>query len=80
MKRAFELKLADPNMPLTTALVRGGFVFPSLTDPKVPLSSACDTDGISLNQRRNQLLRRIRIEKQKTQAAMIDLPNHAGRH
>ena len=60
MKRALELKLANPNMSLLDALVGGGFVFNDEQGGEV-----VDTDGVRLAQRKNNLLRRIRLEKEK---------------
>mmetsp|Transcript_27612 Transcript_27612/g.57985 ORF Transcript_27612/g.57985 Transcript_27612/m.57985 type:complete len:350 (-) Transcript_27612:822-1871(-) len=66
MNRAVRAKLQNPQLPLVTALVEGGFVFPSLDEPGVKVSAALDSDGVSVYQRRNQLLRRLRVEKKKT--------------
>ena len=62
MQKAVEAKMDDPTLPLYDALVIGGFVFkedPSIKDGMV------DLDGTTLAQRKNNLCRRIRIEKEK---------------
>eukprot|EP00804_Cyclotella_cryptica_P010922 CCRYP_018969-RB/>CCRYP_018969-RB protein AED:0.18 eAED:0.18 QI:628/1/1/1/1/1/5/1207/438 len=65
MNRAVQAKLENPDMPLITALVLGGFVFPGLDESDGRLGSVTDTDNVTVYQRRNQLLRRLRIEKRK---------------
>ena len=65
MNRAVQAKIDNPHMPLMTALLRGGFVFPALDEPGVKLSAVKDTDNVTVYQRRNQLLRRLRLEKGK---------------
>ncbi len=65
MNRAVSAKLQNPQLPLVTALLEGGFVFPSLDEPCVKVSAVLDTDGVTIYQRRNQLLRRLRLEKGK---------------
>ena len=62
MQKAVEAKMGDPTLPLYDALVIGGFVFkedPSIKDGMV------DLDGTTLAQRKNNLCRRIRIEREK---------------
>ncbi|KAL7483567.1 hypothetical protein ACHAW6_009200 [Cyclotella cf. meneghiniana] len=66
MNRAVKAKLENPSMSLIAALVIGGFVFPDLEKLEGRLSSVKDTDNVTVYQRRNQLLRRLRIEKRKS--------------
>lgn len=70
MHQAVAARLADPSMTLMEALVKGGFRFPTnSTDdhsggsspPKIKL----DEDGVQLNQRKNQLTRRLRVIRKK---------------
>ena len=65
MHKAVNAKLGDPNMSLVSALLVGGFVFPELNRSGVELSSVKDTDGVTVRQRRNQLLRRLRFAREK---------------
>ena len=66
MNRAVQAKLDSPNLPLVIALVKGGFVFNDMANsPEVSLSDVRDTDNITVYQRRNQLLRRLRKIKEK---------------
>ena len=62
MQRAVEAKMDDPKLPLYDALVIGGFVFKD--DPSVK-DGMVDLDGTTLAQRKNNLCRRIRLEKEK---------------
>ena len=65
MRRALAAKILNPNLSLRQALQANGFVFPSITSSTTtPCSTTVyDTDNISLAQRKNQLLRRIRAFK-----------------
>lgn len=65
MNGAVAARLADPAMTLLAALREGGFVFPDADKPGMQANSCFDTDGVSLYQRRNQLLRRIRNIKKR---------------
>lgn len=65
MHRAVTLKLDDPEMSLVDALQEGGFTFEGLNEKNKPHHEVFDQDGVSLMQRKNQLLRRIRVEKKK---------------
>ena len=62
MQKAVEAKMDDPKLPLYDALVIGGFVFKD--DPSVK-DGMVDLDGTTLAQRKNNLCRRIRLEKEK---------------
>ena len=62
MQRAVDIKIDDPSMPLYDALVLGGFVFGD--DPSVK-DGMIDIDGTTLSQRKNNLCRRVRLEKEK---------------
>jgi len=65
MNRAVQAKMDNPNLSLVAALVAGGFVFPDLEVPGLKLSTVKDTDNVTVYQRRNQLLRRLRLVKEK---------------
>ena len=66
MRKAVEAKLINPELPLISALIVGGFVFPDLAKVEQAKlkSTVLDVEGISLYQRRNQLLRRLRLAKE----------------
>ena len=70
MNLAVQTKLDNPELPLLTCLTRGGFVFNNLAVTNV--SSVKDIDGVTLYQRRNQLMRRLRSAKQK--ASRTNMP------
>ena len=55
MNRAVQARLDNPDMPLYHALRIGGFNFPANED-----ASTLDNDQVTLGQRKNQLLRRLR--------------------
>lgn len=61
MARAIEVKLKNPSMPLYDVLVAGGFVFRTVEGRR----DMVDADGICLQQRKNNLCRRIRCVKQQ---------------
>lgn len=64
MNLAVQAKMADPDLSLVAALIAGGFVFgPELNAPGVKVSTVKDVDGVTVYQRRNQLLRRMRLAK-----------------
>lgn len=65
MKQAIQAKMDDPDLSLVDALKAGGYVFPKLDEPDAKIASVEDTDGITVYQRRNQLLRRLRLLKAK---------------
>ena len=67
MNQAVKLRMNDPNLSLIDALIAGGFVFPDLHKPGGKRSECKDVNGVTVYQRRNQLLRRIRLEKKKEQ-------------
>mmetsp|Transcript_17773 Transcript_17773/g.31317 ORF Transcript_17773/g.31317 Transcript_17773/m.31317 type:complete len:393 (-) Transcript_17773:188-1366(-) len=66
MNRAVQAKIDYPNLSLVAALVAGGFVFPDLDVPGMKLSTVKDTDNVTVYQRRNQLLRRLRLVREKS--------------
>mmetsp|Transcript_38727 Transcript_38727/g.71017 ORF Transcript_38727/g.71017 Transcript_38727/m.71017 type:complete len:370 (+) Transcript_38727:324-1433(+) len=66
MNRAVQAKIDYPNLSLVDALVAGGFVFPDLHVPGMKLSTVKDTDNVTVYQRRNQLLRRLRLVREKS--------------
>ena len=47
MNRAVQAKLDNPDIPLISALVRGGFVFPGLEESKGQLSLVKDIDNVT---------------------------------
>lgn len=55
MNRAVQARIDNPDMPLYHALRIGGFNFPANED-----ASTLDNDKVTLGQRKNQLLRRLR--------------------
>lgn len=62
MHFAVALRLSDPSLPLTEALLASGFAFPSLSGGSG--MAVVDTDGIPMKQRKNQLTRRVRLARQ----------------
>ncbi|KAL7566252.1 hypothetical protein ACA910_011313 [Epithemia clementina (nom. ined.)] len=58
LHRAVAARLADPELSLFDSLKIGGFEYEDDTDP-----SACDSENITLGQRKNQLSRRLRLAK-----------------
>jgi len=66
MNKAVDAKRQNPNMTHLDAILAGGFVFPNMYAPGVKLGEAKDLDGVSVNQRKNQLMRRLRTEKKKS--------------
>lgn len=66
MNRAVQARIDDPKLPLLDALIMGGFDFGNLENVKgAQLSAMKDQEGVSVYQRRNQLLRRLRSMKLK---------------
>ena len=65
MNKAFDAKKQNPKMSHLDAILAGGFVFPNIYAPGVKLGDAKDLDGVSVNQRKNQLMRRLRLDKKK---------------
>lgn len=66
MNRAVQAKIEDPNLSFVEALVRGGFIFNHIENsPGMSLGAVRDADNITLYQRRNQLMRRLRYIKGK---------------
>ena len=70
MNKAVEARLQNPDLPYLDALIAGGFVFPKLHAPGKKPSEARDTEDVTLAQRKNQLMRRLRAVK-KNQASII---------
>lgn len=68
MNAAVQAKLEDPDLPLLEALAVGGFIFEDINKPGVKSSEVRDKDGVTVYQRRNQLLRRLRKERKKAQS------------
>eukprot|EP00571_Detonula_confervacea_P006130 CAMPEP_0172314744 /NCGR_PEP_ID=MMETSP1058-20130122/23296_1 /TAXON_ID=83371 /ORGANISM="Detonula confervacea, Strain CCMP 353" /LENGTH=498 /DNA_ID=CAMNT_0013028685 /DNA_START=66 /DNA_END=1562 /DNA_ORIENTATION=+ len=65
MHRAVTVKIENADKSLVEALQDGGFNFDGLNEKGRPHHEVFDQDGVSLMQRKNQLLRRIRVEKKK---------------
>lgn len=65
MHKAVTTKIESPETSLVEALQEGGFNFDGLNEKGRPHHEVFDQDGVSLMQRKNQLLRRIRVEKKK---------------
>ncbi len=73
MNRAVQLRMNDPKLPLIDALIAGGFVFPDINNPEGKRSECKDADGVTVHQRRNQLIRRIRHAKKKEQDSSLEV-------
>jgi hypothetical protein len=58
MHKAVSARLADPNLSLYHALVKGGFDYDGDNDPGL-----MDNEKVTLGQRKNQLSRRLRLAK-----------------
>uniref|UniRef100_A0A7S4RHU1 Uncharacterized protein n=1 Tax=Ditylum brightwellii TaxID=49249 RepID=A0A7S4RHU1_9STRA len=65
MHRAVAARQINPNMTLLDSLLNGGFEFPNLNEIFQSDRALLDTDGVSLFQRKNQLMRRLRMLKVK---------------
>lgn len=63
MNRAVEAKMISPHLTLVEALVAGGFIFPGIDSPGIKIGDVKDTDSVTVYQRRNQLMRRLRFLK-----------------
>jgi hypothetical protein len=61
MLKAVQAKIADPSLPLDFVLEEAGFTFHE--DPETGI--IVDQDGVARKQRKNQLCRRIRQEREK---------------
>jgi len=59
MNRAVATRLSNPGIPLLDALLIGGFSFPDGTNKSDRY--VYDSDGVALCQRKNQLIRRLRL-------------------
>lgn len=68
MNKAVAAKLENPQISLLDALLVGGFEFPELYKPGITVAAVIDAENVSLGQRKNQLLRRLRKEKNGEQA------------
>ncbi|KAL9178260.1 hypothetical protein ACHAXT_001804 [Thalassiosira profunda] len=72
MNLAVETKIANPSMTHADALIAAGYVFPDVNGPgkKLAAGAVVDADGVSLYQRRNQLIRRLRLVRKKLEQEM----------
>jgi len=64
MHKAIDARRRNPDISLLDALLAGGFVFPNMYAPGIKSSEAKDIDGVSVTQRKNQLMRRLRLDKE----------------
>ena len=65
MDRAVQARLDDPTLSAEDALRTGGYEFPVLADQKLTDKEVVDSDNVSIHQRKNNLLRRVRQKKQQ---------------
>jgi len=65
MSKAVKARHQDSNISLLSALLAGGFIFPELYTPGVKLAKVKDTEGVTVYQRKNQLNRRLREERNR---------------
>ena len=66
MNLAVQAKLENPDLPTLAALTKGGYVFDDFANaPGLKRDQIRDTDNITLYQRRNQLMRRLRTARMK---------------
>lgn len=65
MNLAVKIRQGSPDTPLIEVLQQAGFVFKDWGSPGIKAETCLDSDGISLYQRRNQLLRRLRTARNK---------------
>jgi len=65
MNKAVKARQQDPKMSLLAALLQGGFIFPQLYTPGVKMAQVKDTEGVTVYQRKNQLNRRLRKERNR---------------
>lgn len=72
MEKSIRIRLANPHLPLRDTLVLGGFVFNTIDKA----GDEIDEDGIRLDQRRNQLSRRIRLLKKGKKKGMSSKKQH----
>jgi len=70
MRKAVNARHQDSNISLLSALLAGGFVFPDMYKPGVKLSKVKDLDGVTVYQRKNQLNRRLREERNRRQTKL----------
>mmetsp|Transcript_6898 Transcript_6898/g.19362 ORF Transcript_6898/g.19362 Transcript_6898/m.19362 type:complete len:533 (+) Transcript_6898:519-2117(+) len=61
MHEAVRYRLTHPKCTLLDALVHGGFLFPPLHLANVSDRFVRDANGVTLSQRKNQLMRRLRV-------------------
>ena len=76
MHRAVNARLANPSISLLEALIIGGFEFPNGTDARNGTGSDAhgkstrniyDSDNVLLSQRKNQLSRRLRLARRRSE-------------
>ena len=75
MNKAVEARLQNPDLPYLDALIAGGFVFPKLHTPGKKPNEAKDTDDVTLAQRKNQLMRRLRAVKKNQLSQGVGIPS-----
>jgi len=65
MNRAVAIRESDPNISLADALIAGGFEFSEYKEDGSKPRLYEDHDGISLSQKKNQLIRRLRVKRKR---------------
>ena len=63
MDRAVEAKWCNPALSAEEALRMGGYVFPKSSDNADGKKGVVDSDNVSIAQRKNNLLRRLRLRR-----------------
>ena len=77
MHKAVAARLANPNLSLLEALIIGGFEFPKGTDGDgMSDRTIYDADNVLLCQRKNQLSRRLRLARRRSDAHQNHLQQH----
>lgn len=71
MDKAVAAKLKNPELSLLDALNIGGFKFPDANKPGMAAAAVLDEENVSLAQRKNQLLRRLRNNRKNKEQAKI---------
>lgn len=74
MHLAVAIRQCYPTKTLLDALLEAGFIFPDLGKPGVTDATCRDAErGVSLTQHKNQLMRRLRLNKEAAKVATQDL-------
>jgi len=75
MNRAVRARIMDPSLALSQALFVGGFRYPSTDD-----ASAVDDELVTLGQRKNQLLRRLRERARRSSSSSNPMKSAAAKN